>query len=85
MSEPSPHPEPLPRFPRHPFEEEIIDDWRWIYLEAPPGHFVEYGGEHVAVCEKKILGSSRDPDLLRQSIAEKHNIDPERLVIFYVG
>ncbi len=84
MSEPSSRPEPLPPFEPHPFEEEIIEDLRWIYLEAPPGSFVEYAGEHVAVYQKKVLGSSRYPILLRKYLAEKYNLNPERLVLFYV-
>jgi hypothetical protein len=82
MSESSPRPQPLEPFPPHPFEEEIIEDWRWIYEERRRGRFDEFAGQHVAVLDKTVYGSSRDPILLRQYVPEKYNLNPDRLVIF---
>jgi hypothetical protein len=82
MSESSARPQPLEPFPPRPFEEEIIEDWRWIYQERPLGRFDEYAGNYVAVQDKTVYGSSRDPHLLEKYVVEKHNLNPERLVIF---
>jgi hypothetical protein len=38
----------------------------------------------VAVVNRTVLGSSRDPNLLRQYLAEKYQINPRRFVIFFV-
>jgi hypothetical protein len=82
MSEPSSRPQPLEPFPPHPFEEEIIEDWRWIYQERRTGRFDEYAGKFVAVLNKTIYGSGRDSELLEKYVCEKYNLNPERLVIF---
>jgi hypothetical protein len=87
MSEdkPSASAEPT-QIPEHDpaLEEEILAEWRWILQERGQGRFDEHAGRHVAVVNRTMLGSSRDPDLLRQYLAEKHPIDPRRIVTFYV-
>jgi len=67
-----------------PIPEAVLDDWRWVNQERGTGRFDEHAGKHVAVLGREVLGSSWDPILLRQYLAEKHGLDPERLVIFYV-
>jgi hypothetical protein len=74
--EPFPEPDPV--------EEEALEEWVWVLQERAKGRFDEYAGQHVAVVNKTVLGSSLDPNLLRQYLAEKHNIDPRRIVIFSV-
>ncbi|HEY7312324.1 MAG TPA: hypothetical protein VH643_23370 [Gemmataceae bacterium] len=67
-----------------PIPEEIVEDWRWIMKGREEGVFDSYAGKHVAVYQQKIWGSSLDAELLREYVALKHQIDPERLVIVYI-
>ncbi|HZV08000.1 MAG TPA: hypothetical protein VE999_23150 [Gemmataceae bacterium] len=67
-----------------PIPEEILDSLRWIYLEAEPGSFEQYAGKHIAVFDRKVWGCSYDPDLLREYVALKYQLDPDRLVITYI-
>jgi hypothetical protein len=67
-----------------PIPEEILEEWRWIMKGRDEGVFDEYAGKHVAVYQQKIWGSSYDPDLLREYLALKHQMDPERFVIVYI-
>jgi hypothetical protein len=67
-----------------PIPEEILEEWRWIMKGRDEGVFDEYPGKHVAVYQQKIWGSSYDPELLREYLALKHQMDPERFVIVYI-
>jgi hypothetical protein len=67
-----------------PIDEEIVEEWRWIMEARQRGDFDSYRGQHVAVYRQKIWGSSYDPELLREYIALKYQIDPERLVVVYI-
>ena len=53
-----------------------------IYQERPLGRFDEYAGKFVAVQDKTVYGSSRDPEFLEKYVVEKYNLNPDRLVIF---
>jgi hypothetical protein len=64
--------------------EEVLDAWRWIAEERQKGTFDDYRGQHIAVLDRQLLGAGRDPDLLRELLALKNKIDPERLVIAYI-
>ena len=64
--------------------EQILDEWRWIFHGREEGVFDDYPGKHVAVYQQKIWGSSYDPELLREYVALKYQIDPERLVVVYI-
>lgn len=70
--------------PTPPIPEEILDEWRWIFQAREEGLFDQYPGEHVAVYQQKIWGSSLDAKLLREHVALKYQIDPKRLVIVYI-
>jgi hypothetical protein len=67
-----------------PIPEEILDSWRWIYQGREEGLFDQYAGKHIAVFDRKVWGSSFDPDLLREYVALKYQLDPDRLVIAYI-
>ncbi len=67
-----------------PIPEELLEEWRWIMKGRDEGVFDEYAGKHVAVYQQKIWGSSYDPDLLREYLALKHQMDAERFVIVYI-
>lgn len=67
-----------------PIPEEIVEEWRWIMKGRDEGVFDDYAGKHVAVYQQKIWGGSYDPELLREYLALKHQIDPERFVIVYI-
>lgn len=67
-----------------PIPEEILDSWRWIYKDAEEGIFEQYAGKHIAVFDRKVWGSSYDPELLREYVALKYQLDPNRLVIAYI-
>jgi hypothetical protein len=64
--------------------EEILNEWRWIMKGREEGAFDEHAGKHVAVYQQKVWGSSYDPDLLREYLALKHQIDPQKFVIVYI-
>ncbi len=64
--------------------EETLNEWRWIVKGREEGVFDEYAGKHVAVYQQKIWGSSYDPELLREHLALKYKIDPQRFVIVYI-
>jgi hypothetical protein len=68
-----------------PIPEEILNDWRWIFDARERGDFDPYRGQHVAVMNGKILGSGYDPQLLRELLALKYHLDPERIVTVFVG
>ena len=65
--------------------EQILEDWRWIFNGREEGVFDGYAGKHVAAYQQKIWGSSYDPDLLREYVALKYQIDPKQLVVVYFG
>jgi hypothetical protein len=67
-----------------PIPEEILDEWRWIMQGREEGLFDQYAGEHIAIYRQKVWGSSTDPVLLREYLALKYHLDPERLVIAYI-
>lgn len=67
-----------------PIPEEILDAWRWIFQGREEGLFDQYAGKHIAVFDRKVWGSSYDPELLREYVALKHHLDPDRLVIAYI-
>jgi hypothetical protein len=67
-----------------PIPEEILDSLRWIYKDAEEGLFEQYAGKHIAVFDRKVWGSSYDPELLREHVALKYQLDPNRLVIAYI-
>jgi hypothetical protein len=74
-----PVPEPFP------IPEEVLDDWRWAWeMRQKTDLFEPYRGQHVAVVGKKILGASRDTQLLEQVLVEKHQLDPQRIVWVYI-
>jgi hypothetical protein len=84
MSESRP-PTELEPFPEpDAVEGEALDEWAWVLQARSEGRFDEYTGQFVAVVNKVVLGSSLDPNLLRQYLAEKHHLDPRRIVIFKV-
>ena len=43
-----------------------------------------YPDQYVAVFEKRILGSGKDVLRLRRTLAAKHNLDQDRIVISYI-
>ncbi len=65
-------------------EREALEEWSWVIQERSKGRFDEYLGQFVAVVNKTVLGSALDPNLLRQDLAEKHHIEPRRIVVFKV-
>lgn len=67
-----------------PIPEEILDSWRWIFQGREEGSFDQYAGKHIAVFDRKVWGSSFDPELLREYVALKYQLDPDRLVIAYI-
>jgi hypothetical protein len=67
-----------------PIPEEILDSLRWIYEDAQEGFFEQYAGKHIAVFDRKVWGSSYDPDLLREYVALKYQLDRNRLLITYI-
>jgi hypothetical protein len=67
-----------------PIPEEILDSWRWIFQGREEGLFDEYAGKHIAVFDRKVWGSSYDPELLREYVTLKHQLNPDRLVIAYI-
>jgi hypothetical protein len=82
---PTPAVPPLP--PREdwgPLPEDVLDEWRWINQGIEEGWFEEFKGKHVAVCDKKVLASSWDPILLRDYVALKYQLNPDRVVIAYI-
>jgi hypothetical protein len=63
---------------------DILDAWRWIYKGREEGLFDQYAGKHIAFFDRKVWGSSFDPELLREYVALKAPLDPGRLVIAYI-
>ncbi len=55
------------------------------FLQRERGDLDAYRGQYVAVLEGRILGSGYDPQLLRELLALKHHLDPNRIVTVYVG
>jgi hypothetical protein len=64
--------------------EELLDEWRWIYQERQTERFDQYRGQHIAVLGKRVWASGSDPELLRDHVALKYQLDPDRLVIAYI-
>jgi precorrin-2 dehydrogenase/sirohydrochlorin ferrochelatase len=78
-------PTPIEPFPEpDAVEREALEEWSWVIQERSKGRFDDYLGQYVAVVNHTVLGSSLDPNLLRTSVSEKHQIDPRRIVIFRV-
>ena len=71
--------------PRKRSQDEVLADWWWILLGADYETFRPYLGKHIAVLNKRILGSGENSIQLRESVAKKHCLDPESVVIFFVG
>jgi hypothetical protein len=75
-------PEPAPA--EFPIPEEILEDWRFVFRGREEGLFDGYAGQHLAVFGQKVLDSGSDPARLREEVARRHQLDPERLVIAYI-
>jgi hypothetical protein len=71
--------------PRKRSQDEVLADWKWILLDAGYETFRPYLQQHIAVVDKKILGSGENSIHLRAAIAKKLHLDPESVVIFFVG
>ncbi len=61
-------------------EEDLMDEWRWLYDEKNRPLLAPHGGRYVAVYRQTILGSARDLELLRLYLSEKYHITPGRIV-----
>jgi hypothetical protein len=78
-------PVPAPNNPldQVPFDD-MADEWRWIHEQRSTGTFDAYIGKHVAVYQHQVLGATRDVELLREVLVERHQIAPERIVFVYI-
>jgi hypothetical protein len=61
-------------------DEDLMNEWRWLYDEKNRPLLAPHAGRYVAVHRQTILGSARDPDLLRLYLSEKYHINPDRIV-----
>jgi hypothetical protein len=61
-----------------------VADWNWAHQQHEAGRLDEFRGEFVAVLQGRVIGHGSDPADLRQRLAGKHAVDPERLVVLYV-
>ncbi len=61
-------------------DEDLLDEWRWLYDEKNQSLLLPHAGRYIAVYKQTILGSARDPDLLRLYLSEKYHINPDRIV-----
>jgi hypothetical protein len=64
--------------------EELLDEWQWIYQERQTERFDQYRGQHIAVLGKKAWATGSDAEVLRDHVALKYQLDPDRVVIAYV-
>ncbi len=64
--------------------EDVLEDWRFVSQGREAGAFDQYAGLHLAVFGQKVLESGPDPVRLRTEVAQKHQLDPDRLVIAYI-
>jgi hypothetical protein len=69
---------------RPPLDQEVLEDWRWVFKGREEGRFDEYRGKHIAVVGKKVVGSDDNPMQLRYTLADALGLDRERLVIVYI-
>lgn len=72
-----------PWVPR-PFDEEELENWRWIYAERKTDRLRPYGGKWIAVYQKKIVESGRDPEMMRKYVALRDGIDPNKITLAFL-
>jgi hypothetical protein len=68
---------------RLPSAEEW-EDWDWVLSHMALADFDPYRGKHVAVYQKRVLGSGDHPERLREAVAAEHHVDLNRLVVMYI-
>lgn len=83
MSEPQESATNPPR-PSRPFDEDELENWRWISAERKTRRLEPYAGRFIAVYRKAVVESGSDPQLLRKYVALRDGIDPEQLTIAYM-
>jgi hypothetical protein len=66
------------------YSNEVTADWKWTREQYNAGAFDDVPGQYVAVAHKERLGSGPFPDVLKDEVAAKTGLPPERLVIFYI-
>jgi hypothetical protein len=66
-------------------QEDVDVDWWWILLDTTVEQRRPYFGKHVAVVDKKIVASAVRSSPLRENVAKQLHLDPESVVIHFVG
>jgi hypothetical protein len=65
--------------------DPVMEDWKWIFEQSNRGALRPYLDQTIAVLNRKIIWSGDNSLDLRESLANEHGVDPERIVIFFVG
>jgi hypothetical protein len=63
---------------------DVLKDWAIGFQLDGAGQLNQYKGQFVVIYEGNVVGSGRDYTKLREEVAKKLSVHPERLVIFLV-
>ena len=73
-----------PAAPSWPTLDELASDSAWAYELGEKYGYNDYQGKHVAILNKTIIGSGTDHVSLRQDLAKRFAVHPERIIILYI-
>jgi hypothetical protein len=74
------------RFPA-PTWDEVKEEWKWLHGRMEDGTLDPEGkwcDRHIAVYQRRVIGTDANPLRLRLTKARELGIHPERLVITYL-
>jgi hypothetical protein len=67
-----------------PIDPAVLEDWRFIWEGREKGLFRQYGGQHIAVHQGKVLGSGKDPLDLLHEVVTRYGLEPNRVVLSFM-
>lgn len=62
----------------------LLADWKYINEQQNAGAWIDHAGDYVAVYAKRVLGYGPNPLKLREEVAAKTGLSPNRIAITYV-
>lgn len=66
------------------FTPEHAADLVWGYDQGEKGAFAQYAGKNVAILHKQVVGADPDWGKVREEVALKYGVDPERVVVIWI-
>jgi hypothetical protein len=66
------------------YDLDVHRDWNIAFSALEAGEYEEYSGQFIAILEGCVVGSGTNQAKLREEVAQRHGVRPERLVVLYI-